>query len=144
MLTEAELARVAAIHVYEQAATVGPWSTDAYLVVGPVAGGRPGGEVIIQCRPTRPGPGPSQGDYANARFVAAARADVPWLLTLLARETAAEERLERALEEAHGRMVALCEAGDRLAANWDFEQPDSDLVIAWRQARSVLGQEPPS
>lgn len=59
-------------------ATPGPWSQDAFYVVGQVPEGRPGGEVIVQCKPTRDGMAsyPSRYPYgpqarANARLIAA-------------------------------------------------------------------------
>lgn len=88
-------------------ATPGPWTKDARYVVGEVPGGRPGGEVIIECQPTR-----SRLDgytlemrKANAAFIARGRTLVPELadaaldlLTQLAAATAENERLREALQ----------------------------------------------
>ena len=40
------------LRALSDAATPGPWTTDLYYVVGEMPGGRPRGEVIVQCFPT--------------------------------------------------------------------------------------------
>lgn len=89
------------------AATPGPWKKDAEYVVAEVPTGRPGGEVIIQCRPTVHGLGYKPHSVidralipapeilpmrANAAFVAAA--DPRTILALIAVARAAPDALE--------------------------------------------------
>jgi hypothetical protein len=52
-----------------KAATDGPWKAELYAVVGQVPKGRPGGEVIVQCRPTYSGLVTPQNE--NAAYIAA-------------------------------------------------------------------------
>lgn len=92
-----------------ETATPRPWTRDVNYVVGEIPGGRPGGEVIVQCWPTVHGhPGyPQTTQVANAEFIAHAPADIAALL-------AYTERLEKdraALHGAlllHGQHAALC------------------------------------
>lgn len=49
---EAAVGDARALRTLSEAATPGPWKPDLMYVVGEVPGGRPGGEVIAECRPT--------------------------------------------------------------------------------------------
>lgn len=104
-LTDAEIAEIQA---RVDAATVGPWERDAWYVVGQVKGGRPGGEVIIQCRFTNHNIDDKQWrarDEGNAVFVAHSRTDIPRLL----KDRKAGREREDALEVERDKYDAWCD-----------------------------------
>ena len=84
--------------------TEGPWETDLYYVTAEIPQGRPGGEVIVQCRPTitRPPGYPEAKQVANAAFIAASRSLVPALCEALESALTKLESLEGIIERAGG------------------------------------------
>ncbi len=52
--------------------TAEPWKTDQFYIVADVPGGRPGGEVIVQCYPTTSRYANRPLNIANARRIVAA------------------------------------------------------------------------
>ena len=80
------------------AATPGPWKTDAYYVVGQVKEGRPGGEVIVECRTTAPSIAAKVNHIANAYAIAHARTDLPYCIAEIERLYAALAGAERMIK----------------------------------------------
>lgn len=83
------------------AATKGPWERDLFYVCAEVEGGRPGGEVIIQCLPTATGIRNRKRDDANAEFIAHARTDLPDALAEIKRLNSILRQLETVIKEPH-------------------------------------------
>jgi len=66
------------------AATPGPWTNELRYIAGHIPGGRPNGEIIMEARYWS-GSENAGLPERNSAFVAAARTDVPRLLTELRR-----------------------------------------------------------
>lgn len=107
------------------AATSGPWTQDAHYVVGLVPDGRPGGEVIIDCRPTVDRlMSRRQMILNNAAYVTAANPQA--VLALIAEV----ERLR--VERDHWKTLAEKEMGSTLEMS----------EKAWARVQSAYNKEP--
>lgn len=85
------------------AATKGPWEQDAHYVTGNVKGGRPGGEVIVQCHSTASSVDDRARDLKNSEFIAHARTDLPDALDEIDRQRKRIADLEAETKGFHDR-----------------------------------------
>lgn len=118
-----------AIRAREQAATPGPWWADSHEIYSGPHGIPALGEWVAETCVA----GELERSEANARFVAAARADVPALL-------AEVDRLRAELATARAQAITAKAAGYRLAADNAAEQrqlhghdADAEMLVYFLQ-----------
>lgn len=149
------MSRLDEIRARAEAATLGPWVADGTEIYGshPSYGGPTHGVWVGEtCRVDDPDQG-----AADAAFIAAARADIPWLLAEVERLTAVAARLRDQIDAepaaCDSRIAHECGAVLRCSgrhrhvaasgATWDDDDPRVVLDSAQPEpAPEVLTEEP--